>query len=104
MHMTKVSAVLTCTVGQPLSCRWFVLKQGKIYWFKSDVVTPVSHKCCAVFNTHAAALQPIASLGHHRSSCKFMCSAPASVMTCGARWCCCLRVLVLVGLHFSGRH
>lgn len=23
------------------SCRWFVLKQGKIYWFKSDVVTPV---------------------------------------------------------------
>lgn len=22
--------------------RWFVLKQGKIYWFKSDVVTPVS--------------------------------------------------------------
>lgn len=22
--------------------RWFVLKQGKIYWFKSDVVTPDS--------------------------------------------------------------
>jgi hypothetical protein len=25
-----------------LPCRWFVLKQGKIFWFKSDVVTPVS--------------------------------------------------------------
>ena len=23
-------------------CRWFILKQGKIFWFKSDVVTPVS--------------------------------------------------------------
>ena len=22
-------------------CRWFILKQGKIFWFKSDVVTPV---------------------------------------------------------------
>lgn len=22
-------------------CRWFVLKQGKIFWFKSDIVTPV---------------------------------------------------------------
>lgn len=23
------------------SPRWFVLKQGKIFWFKSDIVTPV---------------------------------------------------------------
>ena len=22
--------------------RWFVLKQGKIFWFKSDIVDPVS--------------------------------------------------------------
>jgi hypothetical protein len=42
MYMTKVLGVLTFTVGHPLSFRWFVLKQGKIYWFKSDVVTPVS--------------------------------------------------------------
>ena len=21
--------------------RWFVLKQGKIFWFKSDIITPV---------------------------------------------------------------
>ena len=24
-----------------VGCRWFILKQGKIFWFKSDVVTPV---------------------------------------------------------------
>lgn len=28
-----------CVVG---GCRWFVLKQGKILWFKSDIVTQVS--------------------------------------------------------------
>ena len=26
----------------PLSLSWFILKQGKIFWFKSDQVTPVS--------------------------------------------------------------
>jgi hypothetical protein len=23
--------------------RWFVLKDGKIFWFKSDIIGPVSH-------------------------------------------------------------
>jgi hypothetical protein len=31
-----------CSYTCLTACRWFVLKQGKIYWFKSDVVTPVS--------------------------------------------------------------
>ncbi len=25
--------------------RWFVLKQGKIFWFKSDIITPVRQLC-----------------------------------------------------------
>ena len=29
------------SIGMDL-CRWFVLKQGKIFWFKSDIVDPVS--------------------------------------------------------------
>lgn len=29
-------------VGYDTRCRWFVLKHGKIFWFKSDVVRPVS--------------------------------------------------------------
>lgn len=41
----------------PVLRRWFVLKQGKIFWFKSDVVTPVmiaavlrsTCMCCAGF-------------------------------------------------------
>lgn len=27
-------------------CRWFVLKQGKIFWFKSDIVSPVRTVFC----------------------------------------------------------
>ena len=27
------------------TCRYFVLKQGKIFWFKSDVITPVKSSC-----------------------------------------------------------
>ena len=29
--------------------RWFVLKQGKIFWFKSDIITPV--RCLASAHT-----------------------------------------------------
>lgn len=28
-------------VASPSAHRWFVLKGGKIFWFKSDIVTPV---------------------------------------------------------------
>ncbi len=27
-----------------LACRWFVLKDGKIFWFKTDIVNPVRRR------------------------------------------------------------
>jgi hypothetical protein len=32
----------TVTIVARSTHRWFVMKQGKIFWFKSDVVTPDS--------------------------------------------------------------
>jgi hypothetical protein len=45
----NVEAEVTCMAARYLPtqainacpCRWFILKQDKIFWFKSDVVTPV---------------------------------------------------------------
>jgi hypothetical protein len=43
----NLSAAISCVGVTVCCCRWFVLKQGKIYWFKSDVVTPVSNDAAA---------------------------------------------------------
>ena len=44
--VTETAAVCDCAYSSEsahiLTCRYFVLKQGKIFWFKSDVITPVS--------------------------------------------------------------
>lgn len=32
---------ITLMVSSTCARRWFVLKGGKIFWFKSDIVTPV---------------------------------------------------------------
>lgn len=42
VHCCNFKRYETCFLLVLVLCRYFVLKQGKIFWFKSDVVTPVS--------------------------------------------------------------
>ncbi|KFM26111.1 Pleckstrin-like proteiny domain-containing protein 1 [Auxenochlorella protothecoides] len=44
-------------VGYDTRCRWFVLKHGKIFWFKSDVVRPVNH-CLSIKGAEDAINKP----------------------------------------------
>lgn len=59
VHCGKVTQSETCCSIVLVPCRYFVLKQGKIFWFKSDVVTPVSactKKSFSLFNATAEVL------------------------------------------------
>ena len=64
------TASLTC-IPSPCgtACRWFVLKSGKIYWFKTDSVSPVRH-CAATFGKHITRKLKVMTLG---CSCRSLC-------------------------------
>ena len=47
---------LLSTVSRLLAHRWFVLKQGKIFWFKSDLVRPVRRAAVGSFGGRTVAV------------------------------------------------
>lgn len=54
LESSVTAAAPTCSLGLLLlsgvcalqcCCSWFILKDGKIFWFKTDIVGPVRKPC-----------------------------------------------------------
>lgn len=77
-----------------LTCRYFVLKQGKIFWFKSDVITPVS-----TWRQSAAARQSFADCPKLVADvCAFMCAGLNSTRSDRGTLCLQMQMLIQVSL------